>query len=125
MAHACADGQPTACLDGTVLSTDRVAARAEGGHHLWYSGKPNACGGSVQVPCDPGGFPLWVSAVRPGSTHNLTAAREPVLPARRPHAARGLPVLADEGLHRRGRRRARAGQAPPGPLHTDNRCYTS
>jgi hypothetical protein len=49
------------------------------------------------VLCDPGGFPLWVSAVRPGSTHDLTAARELALPALYPHAARGLPVLADKG----------------------------
>jgi hypothetical protein len=49
------------------------------------------------VLCDPGGFPLWVSDVRPGSTHDLTAAREMVLPALYPHAARGLPVLADKG----------------------------
>jgi hypothetical protein len=33
-----------------------VAARAERGHHLWYSGKHHAFGGSVQVICDPGGF---------------------------------------------------------------------
>ena len=46
---------------------------------------------------DPTGFPLWTSEVRPGSTHDLTAARELVLPALYPHAARGLPVLADKG----------------------------
>ena len=32
-----------------------------------------------------------------GSTHDLTAARELVLPALYPHTARGLPVLADKG----------------------------
>jgi hypothetical protein len=37
------------------------------------------------------------SAVRPGSTHDLTAAREMALPALYPHAARGLPVLTDKG----------------------------
>ncbi len=42
-------------------------------------------------------LPLWVSDVRPGFTHDLTAAREQVLPALYPHAARGLPVLADKG----------------------------
>jgi hypothetical protein len=66
-------------------------------HDLWYSGKHHAFGVSVQVLCDPTGFPLWVSQVRPGSTHDLTAARELVLPALYPHAARALPVLADNG----------------------------
>src|SRR5215207_10994694 len=85
------------CLDGTLVPTDRVAARAEAGHNLWYSGKHRAFGGNVQVLTDPGGFPLWVSAVRPGSTHDMRAARELVLPAVYPHAARGLPVLTDKG----------------------------
>ncbi len=62
------------CLDGTLVSTDRIAARAERGHHLWYSGKHHAFGGTVQVLTDPTGFPLWVSRMRPGSTHDLTAA---------------------------------------------------
>ena len=94
-AHAA--GLPFVCLDGTLVRTDRVAARAERGHHLWYSGKHHAFGGNVQVVFDPTGFPLWVSDVCPGSTHDLTAARELVLPALYPHAARGLPVLADKG----------------------------
>jgi hypothetical protein len=46
---------------------------------------------------DPSGFPLWASAVRPGSTHDLIAARELALPALYPHAARGLPGLTDKG----------------------------
>jgi hypothetical protein len=68
-----------------------VAARAEAGHDLWYSGKHHCHGGSVQVFSDPSGFPLRVSAVRPGSTHDLAAARELALPALYPHVARGLP----------------------------------
>jgi hypothetical protein len=71
-AHAA--GLPFVCLDGTLIPSDRVAARAERGHHLWYSGKHHAFGGNVQVVFDPTGFPLWVSDVRPGSTHDLTAA---------------------------------------------------
>ena len=59
---------PFLCLDGTLVPTDRVAARAERGHHLWYSGKHPAFGGTVQVLADPTGFPLWVSDVRPDST---------------------------------------------------------
>jgi hypothetical protein len=112
------------CLDGTLVPTDRVAARAERGHHRWYSGKHHAFGGSVQVLCDPGGFPLWVSDVRPGSTHDLTAARELVLPALYPHAARGLPVFADKGYTGAGVGvHVPVKHHPDGPLHTDNRCY--
>src|SRR3954467_9907353 len=95
--RAQAAGLPFVCLDGTLIPTDRVAARADRGHHLWYSGKHHAFGGNVQVVFDPTGFPLWVSQVCPGSTHDLTAARELVLPALYPHAARGLPGLADKG----------------------------
>src|SRR3712207_2380548 len=68
---ACAAGLPFVCLDGTLVPTDRVAARAERGHHLWYSGRHHAFGGNVQVLFDPTGFPLWVSEVCPGSTHDL------------------------------------------------------
>jgi hypothetical protein len=124
LTHARAAGLPFLCLDGTLIPTDRVAARAERGHHLWYSGKHHAFGGSVQVICDPGGFPLWVSDVRPGSTHDLTAARELVLPALYPHAARGLPVLADKGYTGAGIGvHVPIKHQPAGPLHADNRCY--
>jgi hypothetical protein len=115
LTHARRGALPFLCLDGTLVPTDRVAALAERGHHLWYSGKHHAFGGSVQVLCDPSGFPLWVSDVRPGSTHDLTAARELVLPALYPHAARRLRPAdpGRQGLHRRWHRRVHAGQAPP------------
>jgi hypothetical protein len=116
------------CLDGTLIPTDRIATRVEvngrPAHHLWFSGKHRVFGGTVQVLTDHTGFPLWVSAVRPGSTFDLTAARELVLPALYPHAVRGLPVLADKAYTGAG-----AGilvpfkNRPDGPLHTDNRCY--
>jgi hypothetical protein len=116
------------CLDGTLIRTDRVAARVEvngkPAHHLWFSGQHRAFGGNVQVVCDHTGFPLWVSDVQPGSTVDLTAARELVLPTLYPHAVRGLPVLADKGYTGAG-----AGilvpykNRPEGPLHVNNRCY--
>jgi hypothetical protein len=107
-----------------LVPTDRVAARAEGGHHLWYSGKHHALGGSVQLLTDPGGFRLWICDVRPGSAHDLTAAREVVLPALYPHAAHGLPVLADKGYTGAGVGiHVPIKHQPDGPLHTDNRCY--
>ena len=63
------------------------------------------------------------SEVRPGSTHDLTAARELVLPALYPQAARGLPVLADKGYTGAGVGvHVPVKHHPDGPLHTDNRC---
>jgi hypothetical protein len=123
-AHAA--GLPFLVLDGTLIPTDRVAARAERGHHLWYSGKHHAFGGNLQVVFDPTGFPLWVAQVRPGSIHDLTAARELVLPALYPHAARGLPGLGDKGYTGAGVGiHVPIRHQPGGPLHTDNRCYNA
>jgi hypothetical protein len=45
--------------------------------------------------------PLWVSGVLPGSTHDLTAARELVLPQARP-CLKKLPILADSGYQGAG-----------------------
>ena len=128
LADARRSGVVFLCLDGTVVPTDRVAARVEvdghRAHHLWFSGKHRAFGGNIQVVCDHTGFPLWVSDVRPGSTFDLTAARELVLPALYPHAVQGLPVLADKGYTGAG-----AGilvpykNRPDGRLHVDNRSY--
>src|SRR3954464_6091842 len=122
LADAHAAGLPFVCLDGTLIPTDRVAARAERGHHLWCSGNHHAFGGNVQVVFDPTGFPLWVSDVRPGSTHDLTAARDLLLPALYTHAAHGLLGLADKGYTGAG-----VGiyvplkRSPGGPLHINNR----
>ena len=46
-------------------------------------------------------MPLWVSDVLPGSTHDLTAARELVLPGARPYL-KDLPILADSGYEGAG-----------------------
>jgi hypothetical protein len=83
-------------LDGTLVPTDRVAARTETGNDLWYSGKHHTHGGNVQILSDPAGNPLWTSEVRPGSVHDLTCARELALPALYPHA-HDLPTLAEKG----------------------------
>ncbi len=63
----------------------------------------------MQVLADSTGFPLWVSAG----------------PSRLdPHAARGLPVLADKGYTGAGVGvRVPVRHQPDGPLHTDNRCF--
>lgn len=96
-------GLPYLCLDGTLIPVDRVAERTERGNHTWYSGKNHQFSGNIQVISDPDGHPLWVSAVRPGSVHDLACARELVLPALypfarlRPDGHSYLPVLADKG----------------------------
>lgn len=91
-------GEPFVCLDGTLIPTDRVAARdPDTGYHLWYSGKHKAFGGNVQVLTDHTGYPVWTSQVEPGSTHDIEAARAHVLPALYPAAADGMPTLADKG----------------------------
>jgi hypothetical protein len=55
----------------------------------------------VQALAAPGGVPLWVSDVLPSSTHDLTAARELVLPEARPYL-KDLAVLADSGYEGAG-----------------------
>jgi DDE superfamily endonuclease len=55
----------------------------------------------VQALAGPGGLPLWVSDVLAGSTHDLTAARELVLPRARPYLGT-MPLLADSGYERAG-----------------------
>jgi DDE superfamily endonuclease len=125
VATAHAAGAAYLCLDGTLVPTDRVAARAEAGHDLWFSGKHRRHGGKVQVLSDPSGFPLWVSDVRPGSVHDLSGARELVLPVLYRHAVRGLPVLADKGYTGAGIGVHTPIKRPAGGavLHTDMRCY--
>ena len=91
------DGEPFVCLDGTLVCTDRVAARSEAGNHLWYSGKHTAFVGNVQVLTDHTRFPVWTGPVEPGSTHDITAARAHALPALYRAASLGLPTLADKG----------------------------
>lgn len=83
--------------------------------------KNKGFGGVIQALTDPAGEPLWVSDVRPGSTHDVTAARELVLaPHRRD---------ADPGRLRVRRRRLRRTDPPVPhradsiPLHVNARTY--
>jgi hypothetical protein len=98
-------GLPYLILDGTLISSDRCAGRkiSKKGKEIdtWYSGKAHEPAGNVQALAAPGGIPLWVSDVLPGSTHDLTAARELVLPGARHYLAR-LPFLADSGYEGAG-----------------------
>lgn len=84
-------------LDGTLLETTRSSTKSAAGHDLWYSGKHKTHGGNIQVVTDPTGFPVWTSPVEPGSTHDITAAREHALPALYRAASLGLPTLTDKG----------------------------
>ena len=98
-------GLPYLILDGTLISSDRCAGKktSKKGTQIdrWYSGKAHHSAGNVQALAAPGGIPLWVSDVLPGSTHDLTAARELVLPEARPYL-NDLPILADSGYEGAG-----------------------
>jgi len=103
--RAVEQGFPYLILDGTLISSDRCADKktSKKGKQIdkWYSGKAHEPAGNVQALTAPGGVPLWVSGVLPGSTHDLTAARELVLPAARPYLGK-LPFLADSGYEGAG-----------------------
>jgi hypothetical protein len=98
-------GLPYLILDGTLVSSDRCADKktSKKGKEIdkWYSGKAHEPAGNVQALSAPGGVPLWVSDALPGSTHDLTAARELVLPEARPYL-KDLPILADSGYEGAG-----------------------
>ena len=98
-------GLPYLILDGTLISSDRCADKktSKKGKEIdkWYSGKAHEPAGNVQALAAPGGVPLWVSDVLPGSTHDLTAARDLVLPEARPYL-KDLPILADSGYEGAG-----------------------
>jgi len=98
-------GLPYLILDGTLISSDRCADKktSKKGKETgkWYSGNAHEPAGNVQALAAPGGVPLWVSDVLPDSTHDLTAARELVLPQARPYL-KDLPFLADSGYEGAG-----------------------
>jgi len=97
---AAEQGLPYLILDGTLISSNRCAdkktSRKGKETGKWYSGKAHQPAGNVQALAAPGGVPLWVSDVLPGSTHDLTAARDLVLPGTRPYL-KDLLILADSG----------------------------
>lgn len=98
--QATADGLPYVILDGKLMEADRCTEKTVSVKgkliDLWYSGKAQRHGGNIQAVFAPDGFPLWVSEVAPGSTHDLTVAREQVLAALYA-VAKHLPTLADGG----------------------------
>ena len=92
-------------LDGKVVAADRCREKTTSrkGRDIdrWYSGKAHDFGGNIQGLFSPTGIPLWVSPVSPGGVHDITAAREHVLPGLRPYL-KDLPVLADSGYEGAG-----------------------
>jgi DDE superfamily endonuclease len=103
---AAEQGLPYVILDGTLISSDRCpdkkTSRKGAEIDKWYSGKAHEHAGLVQGIISPDGVPLWASEVLPGSTHDITAARELVLPGLRPWLA-VFPCLADSGYEGAGR----------------------
>lgn len=100
--QAKADGATHLILDGKLFASDRLNEQTTSttGHQIdaWYSGKARHPGGNIQALMAPNGLPLWVSDVTPGSTHDLTAARDQVLGALYWAASQlDLPTLADGG----------------------------
>jgi DDE superfamily endonuclease len=127
-----ADGVTHLILDGKLFSTARLAEQTTSvkGKQIdaWYSGKHHEPGGNVQALTDPDGFPLWLSEVEPGSTHDITAARAHVLGALYwAYSQLDLPTLADGGYEGSGIGVFTPVKQPAGDrvLDTDNRAYNA
>jgi hypothetical protein len=103
-------GLPYLILDGTLIASDRCSDKktSKKGTEIdkWYSGKAHHHAGLVQALTGPSGIPLWVSAALPGSTHDITAARQLVLPEAPPLPEKG-PDPRRLRLRRRWRRSPR------------------
>lgn len=125
-----AEGWSHVVLDGTVVDSDRVAAKSTSAKgqiiDVWYSGKKHGFGGNVQAVIRPDGLPVWVSEVEPGSTHDLSCAREHALGSLYWAASQlGLPTLADGGYDGTGIGVHAPIKQPGGGqrLGVDNRAY--
>jgi hypothetical protein len=130
--RAKADGVTHLILDGKLFATDRPGEQAISvkGELIdaWYSGKHREPGGNVQALTEPDGFPLWLSEVEPGSTHDITAARAHVLGALYwAYSQLDLPTLADGGYDGAGIGVFTPVKQPAGDqrLDTDNRTYNA
>jgi DDE superfamily endonuclease/Helix-turn-helix of DDE superfamily endonuclease len=107
LARVADEGWSHVILDGKVVATDRLHTKtiSKKGQVIdaWYCGKTHDFGGNIQAVMRPDGFPVWVSEVTPGSTHDLSCARTHVLGALYAAASTlNLPTLADGGYHGAG-----------------------
>ena len=123
---AAEQGLPYAILDGTLISSDRFPDKktSRKGTEIdrSYSGKAHEHADLVQVIISPDGAPPWASEVRPGSTHDITAARELVLPGLRPWL-KVFPCLGDSGYEGAGTGVLVPVRKPrEGDLDTDAKC---
>jgi hypothetical protein len=80
-------------IDGTLIRTRRRTGRADRRN---YSGKHRSHGLHFLALTDERGRLIWISAARPGSTHDITAARHDHILAHL--RAAGLGALADLGF---------------------------
>lgn len=97
-----AEGWTHVVVDGKVVAADRLtsAKTSKKGDQIdaWYCGKTAGFGGNIQAVMRPDGLPIWISEVTPGSEHDITCAREHVLPALYAAASQlDLATLADNG----------------------------
>ena len=98
-------GLPYLILDGKVVAADRCKEKtiSRKGREIdrWYSGKAHGFGGNIQALFRPARRPAVGFGVLPGGVHDLTAAREHVLPQARPFL-KDLPLLVDSGYEGAG-----------------------
>ncbi|WP_234439516.1 MULTISPECIES: transposase family protein [Streptomyces] len=86
-------GGEVVLIDGTLIPTQRRTGKANRPN---YSGKHHRHGLHVLALTDEKGRLIWISAARPGRTHDITAARRDHLLAHL--RAAGLGALADLGF---------------------------
>ncbi|MGW4984103.1 transposase family protein [Streptomyces mirabilis] len=86
-------GGEVVLVDGTLVATQRRTGNANRPN---YSGKHHTHGLHFLALTDEKGRPIWISAARPGRTHDITAARRDHLLAHL--RAAGLGALADLGF---------------------------
>ncbi|MEW2489873.1 transposase family protein [Streptomyces sp. NPDC048411] len=86
-------GGEVVLIDGTLIPTERRTGRA---NHPNYSGKHRRHGLHVIALTDERGRLVWISAARPGRTHDITATRRDHILAHL--RAAGLGALADRGF---------------------------
>jgi hypothetical protein len=92
LARLAATGTTVVLVDGTLIPTRRRTGTANRPN---YSGKHKRHGLNVQALTDTHGRLLWLSAVLPGNTADITAARRHRLLDRLHH--HDLTVIADKG----------------------------
>ncbi|WP_330323518.1 transposase family protein [Streptomyces pseudovenezuelae] len=86
-------GGEVVLIDGTLIPTQRRTGRAD---RCNYSGKHRHHGLHFLALTDENGRLVWISAARPGRTHDITAARHDHILAHL--RAAGLGALADLGF---------------------------